>query len=113
LKVSVKALMHELQLDVEPSSEEICPYHVRFIRIFQHVAQRQQLYQALLRETGPVNIGNLMRTYFAELFQRHTLESANRENTSSFEKRASCNSCGRVIVWLNLLVARSWGLTFC
>jgi AcrR family transcriptional regulator len=83
LKASLKALMRELQLDVEPSAEENCPYSIRCIRIFQHVAQRQLLYQALLSETGSVNIGNIMRTYFAELFQRYTLDSMEGENTSS------------------------------
>lgn len=83
LKASLKTLMRELQLDVEPSAEEICPYYIRCIRIFQHVAQRQLLYQALLSEAGPVNIGNLMRTYFAELFQRYTLDPIVRENFSS------------------------------
>ena len=83
LKTSVKTLMYELQQDVEPSAEEICLYPIRFIRIFQHVAQRQHLYRALLRETGSVNIGNLMRTYFAELFQRQTLELLKRENIPS------------------------------
>ncbi len=83
LKASLRTLMRELQLDVEPSAEEICPYSIRCIRIFQHVAQRQRLYQALLLESGSVNIGNLMRTYFAELFQRYTLDPVERENPSS------------------------------
>jgi AcrR family transcriptional regulator len=83
LKASLRSLMRELELDVEPSAEEICPYSIRCIRIFQHIAQRQGLYQALLLETGSVNIGNVMRTYFAELFQRSTLDSVERENPSS------------------------------
>ncbi len=106
LKASVKTLMHELQLDVEPSAEEICPYSIRFIRIFQHVAQRQQLYQALLKETGPINIGNLMRTYFAELFQRYMLEPRERENFSPLKNEliaahAAGSLFGLISWWLN------------
>ncbi len=112
LKASVKTLMHELQLDVEPSAEEICPYHVRCIRIFQHVAQRQQLYQALLSETGPVNIGNLMRTYFAELFQRYTLDPLKRGNLSSLKNEliaahAAGSLFGLISWWLNHKVSPS------
>lgn len=106
LKASVKALMRELQLDVEPSAEEICPYHIRCIRIFQHVAQRQLLYQALLSETGPVNIGNLMRTYFAELFQRYTLEPVKSGNLSSVRNELiAAHAAG------SLLGLISWWLT--
>lgn len=106
LRTSVKALMHELQQDVEPSAEEICPYSVRCIRIFQHVAQRQQLYRALLNETRSVNIGNLMRTYFAELFLRQTLEPLKRENISSLSNEllaahAAGSLFGLLSWWLN------------
>ncbi|HTK10098.1 MAG TPA: TetR/AcrR family transcriptional regulator [Ktedonobacteraceae bacterium] len=83
LKASLKTLMRELQLDVEPSAEEICPFYIRCIRIFQHVAQRRRLYLALLSETGSLNVGNVMRMYFAELFQRYTLDVVERENASS------------------------------
>ncbi len=85
LKASLRTLMGELQLDVEPSAEEICPYSIRCIRIFQHVAQRERLYHALLLESGSASIGNLMRTYFAELFQRYTLDLVERENPSSLK----------------------------
>lgn len=106
LKTSIRALMHELQQDVEPSAEEVCPYSVRCIRIFQHVAQRQQLYRALLRETGSVNIGNLMRTYFAELFLRQTLEPLKRENVPSLSNEliaahAAGSLFGLLSWWLN------------
>ncbi len=77
LKASIKALIHELRQDVEPDREETCPYRIRSIRIFEHVAQQQQLYRALLREAGSAGIGDLMRTYFAELYQRRVLEPLN------------------------------------
>ncbi|HET8846161.1 MAG TPA: TetR/AcrR family transcriptional regulator [Ktedonobacteraceae bacterium] len=82
LKASIKALIQELRQDVEPDREEMCPYRVRSIRIFEHVAQQQYLYQALLKETGSAGIGDLMRTYFAELYQRRVLEPLNMEKTT-------------------------------
>lgn len=72
LRASVKALLQELQFDVEPQAEEVCSYQVRCIRIFRHVEERQQLYKKLLKETGPVNMGSLLQTYFTELFQHYT-----------------------------------------
>ena len=106
LKVSVKTLMYELQLDVEPSVEEICPFQVRCIRIFQHVEQHQTLYRALLGETGPVNIGNLMRNYFAQLFQRYILEVASRRNASALNNQllaahAAGSLFGLISWWLD------------
>jgi AcrR family transcriptional regulator len=120
LKVSVKALMQELQLDVEPNAEEVCPYSIRCIRIFQHVAQHQQLYQALLKETGPINIGNLMRTYFAELFQRYTLEAQKEDNSSSLRNEliashAAGSLFGLISWWLDhksLLPAEKMGAVY-
>lgn len=82
LRASVKSLMYELQSVVEPETEESCPYLLRFIRIFQHVGQRQALYAALLKETSPVNIGNLMRDYFSELFGRYVQIELNLEDIS-------------------------------
>jgi AcrR family transcriptional regulator len=83
LKASLRALVGELQLEVEPRAEEICPYAIRCIRIFQHVAHQRRLYHALLLEAGSVTIGNMLRTYFAELFQRYTLDSVEGENSPS------------------------------
>jgi AcrR family transcriptional regulator len=67
---SVKALMYHLALDVEPGAEETSTCSEHSIRIFQHVERQLPLYRALLREFGLANIGNLMRSYFADLCQR-------------------------------------------
>ena len=106
LKASVKALMHELQLNVEPRAEETCPYLVRGIRIFQHVAQRQQLYRVLLSEVGPAHIGDMMRNYFAELYQRSILAPLNRGNKSPLQEEliaahAAGSLFGLIAWWLN------------
>ena len=53
LQESIKALLHDLHLDVELAMEKSCTYATVTIRIFQHVARRQQLYSAMLKEAGP------------------------------------------------------------
>lgn len=73
LQASIQALMQELQADVEPYTGEMCPYRVRFTRVFTHVAERRLLYRALLQETGSVNTGAMMRAYFVLLLQRYLL----------------------------------------
>ena len=71
LQESIKALLHDLHLDVEPETEEPCTYHMASVRIFQHVARRQQLYRAMFKEAGPTRtLEDVMRTYFTELCQR-------------------------------------------
>ena len=57
---------------VEIETQESCiTYPIVSIRIFQHVARRQHLYQAMLKEAGPTRIlEDVIRTYFIELSQR-------------------------------------------
>ncbi len=106
LQASVKALMHELQIEVEPDTEERCPYLFRSIRVFQHVAQKQHLYRALLREAGSVNIGDLMRKYFAALYQRFVIEPLHLERSFSLSgdliaAHAAGSLFGLISWWLN------------
>jgi AcrR family transcriptional regulator len=68
LRESTSMLMRSLMLDMEPGETLTCAEHT--VRIFQHVAQRRRLYQALLREHEYTNIGDLMRNYFVDLHQR-------------------------------------------
>jgi AcrR family transcriptional regulator len=68
LSESTGMLMRSLMIDVEEGEDISCPEHA--VRIFQHVAQRRRLYQALLREHEFTNIGDLMRSYFVDLSQR-------------------------------------------
>ncbi len=71
LQKSIEVLLHELHLEVELTVEKQCTYHEVSVHIFQHVAQRQQLYQAMLKEAGPTRmLEDLMKTYFIELGQR-------------------------------------------
>ncbi len=85
LRESIKALLHDLQCDVEPDTGEACTYHISSVRIFQHVAQRQQLYRAMLKETGStINLGDLMRGYFTELFHQASLQEPQKRRCSSF-----------------------------
>ncbi len=84
LRESIKALLHDLHLEVEPETEEPCTYHMMSIRIFQHIARRQQLYRAMLKEAGPTRtLEDVLRAYFTELCQRFLLANLlNVENSS-------------------------------
>lgn len=70
LHESTKELMHRMALDLEPDVEGTVSCAEHSVYIFQHVARNQLVYQALLREQGPANIGDLMRSYFRDLCQR-------------------------------------------
>jgi len=71
LRESSKALLHDLHLEVESETQEPCTYQMMSIRLFQHIARRQQLYQAMLKEAGPTRtLEDVMRTYLIELCQR-------------------------------------------
>lgn len=71
LRESIKALLNDLQLEVEPDAQETCSYNVSSLRIFQHVARRKPLYQAMLQEAGTAShLGGVLRSYFTELCQR-------------------------------------------
>jgi AcrR family transcriptional regulator len=71
LRESIKALLRDMQLEVEPGETEQCSMQVLCSRIFQHVERRQQVYRAMLKENGPVNnLGEVLRSYFIELCQR-------------------------------------------
>ena len=84
LQESIKALLHDLHLDVELEMKKICTYSTVSIRIFQHVARRRQLYQAMLREAGPTRtLEDVMRTYFTELCQRFLPQSSLKAGSSS------------------------------
>ncbi len=84
LQESIKALLHDLHLDVELDMEESCTLHMVSTRIFQHVARRRQLYQAMLKEAGPTRtLEDVMRTYFTELCQRFLPKSSLKVGSAS------------------------------
>src|SRR4051794_12656467 len=53
LRESIRALLRDMQLEVEHDETEQCTFQVLSSRIFQHVERRQQLYRAMLKESGP------------------------------------------------------------
>lgn len=70
LHESSKELIHRMALDVEPDGEETISCAEHSVYIFQHVERNQSVYQALLREQGPANVRDLMKSYFIDLCQR-------------------------------------------
>jgi AcrR family transcriptional regulator len=123
LQESIKALLHDLHLEVEPETEEPCTYHMMSIRIFQHIARRQPLYQAMLKEAGPTRtLEDVMRTYFTELCQRflpaNVLNVGSSLSMSSeiFAVHAAGSLLGLLSWWLNqevLLSAEDMGTIYC
>lgn len=123
LQESIKALLHDLHLEVEPETEELCTYHMVSTRIFQHIARRQQLYQAMLKEAGPTRtLEDVMRTYFTELCQRFL--PAGRLNVGSSSLMSSeilaVHAAGSLLSllswWLNQeasLSAENMGTIYC
>jgi len=106
LAASIQVLMFELQTAVEPCVDGKYPYQKWCIRVFEHVAQRPQLYRALLRERGPVDIDDLMRAYFAELFQRNMLDPLKEKNWPPLKlellaAHAAGSLFGLIAWWLN------------
>ena len=123
LQESIKALLHDLHLDVELEMEESCTYSTVSIRIFQHVARRQQLYQAMLKEAGPTRtLEDAMRTYFTELCQRFLPEDSLKMGRSCLVSNeilavhAAGSLLGLLSWWLNQevpLSAEDMGTVYC
>lgn len=123
LQESIKALLHDMHLDVEPETEEPCTYHMVSIRIFQHVARRQQLYQAMLKEAGPTRtLEDVMRTYFTELCQRFLpkdllkMGSPSLVSSELLAAHAAGSLLGLLSWWLNQevsLSAEDMGTIYC
>lgn len=102
LQASINALMDELQRGVEPMVDEDCPYQVRCVRIFAQIARHQQVYRALLKESGTVDIGTTMRTYFVALLQRSTRERQRRDSTHTSDELIAAHAAGALfglVVW--------------
>ncbi len=123
LQESIKALLHDLHLDVEFEAEESCTFPMVSTRIFQHVARRQQLYQAMLKEAGPTRtLEDVMRTYFTELCQRFLpgdlLKTGNLSSVSNeiIAVHAAGSLLGLLSWWLNhevSLSAEDMGTIYC
>jgi len=123
LKESIKALLHDLHLDVELETDKPCTLPMVSVRIFQHVARRQPLYQAMLKEAGPTRtIEDVMRIYFAELCQRFLsgdlLKMGNPSLVSNeiIAVHAAGSLLGLLSWWLNhevSLSAEDMGTIYC
>lgn len=94
LKSSVKTLMDELERGVEPTTDEVCSYEVRCIRIFTHIVQHQKVYHALLKESGSVDIGTLMRHYFVKLLNRYLLEQPSHNEAQLSRELLAAHAAG-------------------
>lgn len=83
--------------------------------------QRKQLYRVLLSEGAPTHIGDMMRNYFAELYQRFILEPLDTKNMPALQKEliaahAAGSLFGLISWWLNReipLPAEKMGEVYC
>ena len=73
LAASLKQLVNELTHYVESNAGSTATYKTLSVRVFQHIAQRHNLYHALLGESGPPSILIRMRRYLAELIQNYVI----------------------------------------
>ena len=81
LKASMLSLFDELTKHVEPAPDFSATYQSLSIRVFQHVAERHELYHALFQEGGPPAIIIRLHKWLASLIQ-HRLLSAHIEQCS-------------------------------
>ncbi|MBV9257267.1 MAG: TetR/AcrR family transcriptional regulator, partial [Ktedonobacteraceae bacterium] len=81
LKASMLSLFDELTKHVEPAPDFSATYQSLSIRVFQHVAERRELYYALFQEGGPPAIVIRLHKWLASLIQ-HRLLSAHIEQCS-------------------------------
>jgi AcrR family transcriptional regulator len=123
LQESIKTLLYDMHLDVEPETEKPCTYNMISVRIFQHVERRRQLYQAMLKEAGPTRtIEDVMRNYFTELCQRFLPEnllktkSPSLVNSEILAVHAAGSLLGLLSWWLKqetTLSAEDMGTVYC
>jgi AcrR family transcriptional regulator len=116
LRESIRALLRDMQLEVEPDETEQCNFQVLSSRVFQHVERRQQLYRAMLKESGPTNnLSEVMRSYFIELCQRFLQQQQEQLDLSCipvieheiFAAHAAGSLSGLISWWLDHEVSPS------
>ena len=73
LSASLRQLVNELTQYVEPNPDSSATYKTLSVRVFQHIAQRHDLYHALLGESGPPIISIRMKRYLAVLIQNYVI----------------------------------------
>ncbi len=123
LQESVSTLLYALRLDVEPDAAETCTFQVLSIRVFQHIARRQQLYQAILKDAVLTStFWNGMRSYISELCLRFLPDGLLTPNGSLsmdgeiFAAHATGSLFGLVCWWLyhdTNPSAEQMGTTYC
>jgi AcrR family transcriptional regulator len=123
LQASIKAILHDLHLEVELATEKPCTYSTVSNCIFQHIAGKQQLYQAMLREAGPTRmLEDAMRGYFIELCQRFLPQDQSQTGASHTIRNdilavhAAGSLLGLLSWWLNqqiMLSAEEMGAMYC
>ncbi len=109
---SLRQHVNELLRYVEPNSDSPLTYKTLSVRVFQHVAQQQALYRALLGEDGPPISAIRMRCYLAELIQKYVIMPLVAKGKSSvapelLAMHASGSLLALIVWWLDHKLALS------
>jgi AcrR family transcriptional regulator len=103
LEESLLSLFEDLTKDVEPTPDFAATYQSLSIHVFQHVAERHELYQALFKEGGPPFIVIRMHRWLASLIEHRVLKLRTEQSTSTIDKGLLAMHCAgsllALIIW--------------
>ncbi len=93
LEESLLSLFDDLTKDVEPKPDFSVTYQSLSIRVFQHIAERHELYGALFKEGGPPFILVRMHKWLASLIQYRVLRSLIEQSTGTVDAELLAMHC--------------------
>ncbi len=103
LEESLLSLFEDLTKDVELAPGFPATYQSLSIHVFQHIAERHELYQALLKEGGPPFIIVRMHRWLASLIQHRVLkahiEQCTREVDAGLLAMHCAGSLLALVIW--------------
>jgi AcrR family transcriptional regulator len=106
LEESILSFFDDLTKHVETAPDFSATYQSLLIHVFQHVAERHQLYYALFHEGGPPSIVIRMQKWLASLIQHRVLRSRIEQSTREVDAELLAMHCAGsllalVIWWLD------------
>jgi AcrR family transcriptional regulator len=106
LEESLLGLFEDLTKDVEPAPDFSATYQSLSIHVFQHIAERHELYRALFKEGGPPFIVVRMHRWLASLIQHRVLKLRIEQSTRVVDAELLAMHCAGsllalVIWWLD------------
>lgn len=93
LEESLLGLFEDLTKDVEPAPDFSATYQSLSIHVFQHIAERHELYRALFKEGGPPFIVVRMHKWLALLIQHRVLKPRVEQSTNDVDAELLAMHC--------------------